>query len=412
MKKTALFLAGQFLVATLIASAQTTPPPPLPPQQNPGFIQFNNLTIVSVSGVTAPAEILASASGFPIEAMNGAKTNAPSPSMANCLQYQAQDSENGAAIPCPVRSDVYRIEVDASTQLSLRDRTAATLGDLAPGDRINVFGDYASDGTIHAYLVRDVSKPVEMQTIQLNNVALVFASGTNLPATLAVTQEQSAPCYYFGANGNNTEKRSYACPLGLPSFSSSSNQSMQNVQAPPSLTPTWMSLRKYAVNVDAHTILLDRNRTRLSISDLKIGDRLNVYGETSDNGQTVTADIIRDLSQPLAASNYTGSVTKINSDGSFVIQTNDGRTITVQNQIQVGATVTLRGVLDEAQGILSQISQIYFGGNVKAAPGVTAGGRCGGNTLHPPTCSAGYHCAPAPGSNLPFGDVGGICVAN
>ncbi len=40
------------------------------------------------------------------------------------------------------------------------------------------------------------------------------------------------------------------------------------------------------------------------------------------------------------------------------------------------------------------------------------GGPCGGNIRNPLTCTPGYHCAPAPGSHLPFGDVGGICVAD
>jgi hypothetical protein len=35
---------------------------------------------------------------------------------------------------------------------------------------------------------------------------------------------------------------------------------------------------------------------------------------------------------------------------------------------------------------------------------------CGGNMMNAPTCDAGYHCASAPGSHLPFGDVGGICM--
>lgn len=41
-----------------------------------------------------------------------------------------------------------------------------------------------------------------------------------------------------------------------------------------------------------------------------------------------------------------------------------------------------------------------------------AGGHCGGNMTTAPVCASGYHCAPEPGSHLPFGDVGGICVAN
>ncbi len=41
-----------------------------------------------------------------------------------------------------------------------------------------------------------------------------------------------------------------------------------------------------------------------------------------------------------------------------------------------------------------------------------AGERCGGNMTTAPVCTTGYHCAPALGSHLPFGDVGGTCVAN
>jgi hypothetical protein len=45
-------------------------------------------------------------------------------------------------------------------------------------------------------------------------------------------------------------------------------------------------------------------------------------------------------------------------------------------------------------------------------PVPVTGGRCGGNTTHPLQCPMGSHCAPAPGSHLPFGDVGGICVVD
>ncbi len=43
---------------------------------------------------------------------------------------------------------------------------------------------------------------------------------------------------------------------------------------------------------------------------------------------------------------------------------------------------------------------------------VGSGERCGGNMTTAPQCMIGYHCAPAPGSHLPFGDVGGICVSD
>ncbi|MDD5068332.1 MAG: hypothetical protein PHS53_02840 [Candidatus Pacebacteria bacterium] len=38
------------------------------------------------------------------------------------------------------------------------------------------------------------------------------------------------------------------------------------------------------------------------------------------------------------------------------------------------------------------------------------GEHCGGNTSNPPVCAETLYCAPEPGSHLPFGDVGGVCM--
>jgi hypothetical protein len=52
------------------------------------------------------------------------------------------------------------------------------------------------------------------------------------------------------------------------------------------------------------------------------------------------------------------------------------------------------------------------GTTLEEVPAAVVGVHCGGNITTAAICSAGYHCAPVPGSHLPFGDVGGICVAN
>jgi hypothetical protein len=49
---------------------------------------------------------------------------------------------------------------------------------------------------------------------------------------------------------------------------------------------------------------------------------------------------------------------------------------------------------------------------IPSVPVVGSGAHCGGNMMNAPVCTSGYHCAPAPGVHLPFGDVGGTCVAN
>jgi len=56
---------------------------------------------------------------------------------------------------------------------------------------------------------------------------------------------------------------------------------------------------------------------------------------------------------------------------------------------------------------------VLSGPMLKESPRIAgAGAHCGGNMMNAPICAEGYHCAPAQGSHLPFGDVGGTCVVN
>ena len=48
----------------------------------------------------------------------------------------------------------------------------------------------------------------------------------------------------------------------------------------------------------------------------------------------------------------------------------------------------------------------------EAAATAALGQHCGGNMTTAASCAKGLHCAPIPGSHLPFGDVGGTCVAD
>jgi hypothetical protein len=73
---------------------------------------------------------------------------------------------------------------------------------------------------------------------------------------------------------------------------------------------------------------------------------------------------------------------------------NPGEPMTTQPSVGVSKYMVVRGTMLEANAI--------------AGPGE----RCGGNTTTAPTCIFSYHCAPEPDSHLPFGDVGGTCVAD
>lgn len=49
---------------------------------------------------------------------------------------------------------------------------------------------------------------------------------------------------------------------------------------------------------------------------------------------------------------------------------------------------------------------------VEVQPEALLGEHCGGNMTTARMCASGLRCAPSPESHLPFGDVGGVCVAN
>lgn len=401
MKKSlTAFFGFAFLVS--VAYAQTTGvsapptqimPAPLrkiepPVSVNDGsIIQFDNLTISSISGTSLPATIYASPGyAYPMSSMGSDLQKSPAPmtgkdikcymfsgsdaaikTETTCPQPAGQETSSGSAqsaqgiqmMPPTVLPYQYRIQVSQDTRLMLRNRETATLSDFVAGNQINVYGYYNADGTVRALVVRNLSKPEEKRFIQLNNVNVVSVSGNAIPADIVVVQRDYFPCYDFGARGDM--KRPYPCPAGLKSFDD--NPTTRNLNAPESLMPIINTGRKYIVRADAGTIFLNREKVRISLSDISVGDELNVYGAIGNQTEIIEADIIRNLSKPpkpVTPEQIRGTITQVNSDGSFMLQMEDGRVITVKNPFQVGASVSVKGILDGISGILSNISEILI----------------------------------------------------
>jgi len=61
---------------------------------------------------------------------------------------------------------------------------------------------------------------------------------------------------------------------------------------------------------------------------------------------------------------------------------------------------------------MSKYFKVQNGTLIEVGPVVSAGERCGGNMTTAPVCGSGLHCAQVLGSKLPFGDIGGVCVAD
>jgi hypothetical protein len=156
-----------------------------------GYIQLNGLTISSiVSSGNMPVQILATSPDYPTQLITlntSGATVLPSTVMTptTCEEFTSDAATTGMAITCPIPPvasapsvststitpsstsfyyDPYTLVVNAATNLLLSDRSSASIGDLVPGDQINVYG-YYSNGTIDAEVIRDLSRSVGTSAI-------------------------------------------------------------------------------------------------------------------------------------------------------------------------------------------------------------------------------------------------------
>lgn len=312
-------------------------------------MQFNNLTVKQVINDNGFKTIVGEAPG-------------------NCIRFRAVDSSIGSTVPCPVGSTpTYSIRVDGETKLLLRTREPAQVGDFISGDKINVYGLWsdvfsAKDGAIQGLLVRNISRPEEKRHIQLDNVELVGTSATTTPATLIVFQRGIYPCYDFGVTG--AAKRPFPCPAGMSSFSS--HPAGKNLSMTYELETASKPARKFAILVTSATQLQGRTRGPLSLSDLHIGDALNVYGVLENDGATIEAEIIRDLTRAPSGNGsgglsetYEGIINQIYSGGERVsLRLRDGRVVTMDNPFTAGAFVRVKGFFDTIEQNITRLTDV------------------------------------------------------
>lgn len=281
----------------------------LPPETEDAdeIVQLNNLVVQSVSGTSFPAIIYASRDVGSV-----------------CINYETIDSARGKTVTCPVAPSIlYSINVDADTRLLLRNRTRATLTDFAEGDRINAFGFLGSaTNQIDALIVRNLDKPVGYRYVQLNNMEIVsgpmFATPAlsdadgrpvperPFPADIVVARKFPNPCLGFATESSSGFV--IPCPLldeAVPSdvrsifpgkAVTSASVSGQNLEINPIAT---YPFRRYTVTITEATQLVNRVRQAISIYDLKVGHKVNVYGRLNTSTNKIEGIIVRDLSLPL-----------------------------------------------------------------------------------------------------------------
>lgn len=135
------------------ANAQAVTTPSAVPTPTAGYLQFNDLTVTSMSEITTPATVYAAP---PSQSVAGAFVN-------ECTSFVSRNDTLGSPVPCPLppggSAGSYVINITNTTQLLQNDRTPTILGNIAPGDIMNVYGYFSGNGIIQAQILRDLSKP-------------------------------------------------------------------------------------------------------------------------------------------------------------------------------------------------------------------------------------------------------------
>src|SRR3989344_4467437 len=149
------------------------------------FVQLNSLEVVSAPSSPAAPATLAVVQRTIYPCLNygpsgtGAAEKFPCPAglpsfSAAAPQLKALDESR---IP-PSLARKYLIEVTAKTILLARTRTPLSLGDIAVGDVLNVYGHLREDNaTIEALILRDLSRPPQAETLTAT-VSAVSADGS------------------------------------------------------------------------------------------------------------------------------------------------------------------------------------------------------------------------------------------
>ncbi|MFH0852203.1 MAG: DUF5666 domain-containing protein [bacterium] len=135
---------------------------------------------------------------------------------------------------------VYTVNVSSSATVVDNDWQDISLNEIHTGDRVFVFGK-VNDVTIEAIYVKDRSVPVKIDVREMSGTASSVSSAS-----------------FSLKRGSKTS----------------------------------------TINIGSHTMLFDKNWGNISLSDIKDGHRVTVYGRTTDNGATVNAVYVKDKDLP------------------------------------------------------------------------------------------------------------------
>ncbi|MDO8676240.1 MAG: hypothetical protein Q7K16_01125 [Candidatus Azambacteria bacterium] len=168
---------------------------------------------------------------------------------------------------------------------------------------------------------------------QFNNLE-IFKSPTvdEPPATIEVIQKNAKPCVVYENGKTNS-------PLPCV-FNGNENSN-------------------YIVQIEERTTLLGSNQEPALLSDFTAGDHINVLGWLSADSKTIRAAVVRSLASKDFHQSLSGTIKKVDANGFTIILAN-GDEVLVKTPIVEGAQVTIKGVFDKVNNIVSNVLSIFI----------------------------------------------------
>lgn len=120
----------------------------------------------------------------------------------------------------------------------------------------------------------------------------------------------------------------------------------------------------FAIIIDERTTLLGINQEPALLSDFTAGDHINVLGWLSADSKTIRAAMMRSLVPDKKFHQaFSGTIKKVTDEG-FTLALENGDEILVKTPIVEGAQVTIKGVFDKVNSIVSDVLSMIFKPNI------------------------------------------------
>ncbi|OGG39603.1 hypothetical protein A2127_00335 [Candidatus Jorgensenbacteria bacterium GWC1_48_12] len=113
----------------------------------------------------------------------------------------------------------------------------------------------------------------------------------------------------------------------------------------------------YIVQIEERTTLLGINQEPALLSDFVAGEKINVLGWLSADSKTIRAAVVRSLEPKDFHQSFSGTIKNVTGDG-FVLILSNGDEIMVKTPIVGGAQVTIKGVFDKVNEVVSSVLSI------------------------------------------------------